>query len=356
MMTNPRDEVSFRRIINKPTRGIGPAAVERILSYASSTQGDLVAALQRAAEEGELSSRAQEGALHLSSLFARVRPMIETNDLVVAVTLLLEETGLLAYYQEQDRKAATFRVDNLQQLVNVIGEYEQSGEGLLLFLEQMALDRTTLGDADPSQEDGVTLITMHNTKGLEFDRVFIVGLEEEIFPGRNGSDKDDIEEERRTFYVALTRAKNELHLFSARRRRMWGHSSIQKPSRFLSEIEPSLIEMVGSPYDVESPQWSTPGWDKPKRSSWAVGGGNLIQQGFGPKAKTFTMKRVHEAEEGKPLFEVGQRVYNTNYGEGEVVSSRTGRDGQQVIDVHFFSGQKATYIAKFADIEKIGDV
>lgn len=225
-------------------------------------------------------------------------------------------------------------------------------------MEQLALDRTVIGDHDPHKEEGVTLITIHNTKGLEFDRVFVTGIEESLFPGRNGENIEDVEEERRLFYVAVTRARNELYLLSAKQRRLHGYTSSQKPSRFLGEIDPSLLSIVGSPIEIEAESESFFGdstvGERPKDPQWALGGKNLIQQGFGKDAKTFVMKREHTpTSEDGPIFPIGQRVFCQNYGEGEVISSKTKRDGNEVIMVQFFSGKKATYIDKYADIEKV---
>ncbi|MFA5447131.1 MAG: UvrD-helicase domain-containing protein [Sphaerochaeta sp.] len=354
LLINRRDEVSFRRIINKPTRGIGPSAIEKILAYRVTAEGDLLKMLALAAEEKVFGPKTREAIGKILAAFDEAARLLEIGDLVKLTMHLLEECGLLDHFEAEDRKQGTFRVQNLEQLVNAIGQVDQTTEGFLLFLEQLALDRTTLADHDPRDLDGVTLITMHNTKGLEFDRVFVVGLEESLFPGRNAESIDDIEEERRTFYVAATRAKRELYLLSAKRRMLWGRTSLQLPSRFLDEIDKRLLTIIGSPLDEPPMQGFFTRPERPSRSSWAIGGSNLIQQGFGKSAKPFTMKTErHTQTSGEPLFVVGQRVHSDAYGEGEVISSKERPDGNEVIEVQFFGGKKATYIAKYADIEKI---
>lgn len=355
LLTNGRDEVSFRRIINKPARAIGPTAVEKILSYRMAADGNLLSMLSLALEERALGPRALQGAATFLAAFDEARQLLEEGKLVELTTYLLSKSGLLDHYEGEDAKNGTFRVQNLEQLVNAIGQVDQSLEGFLGFLEQLALDRTTLADHDPRLDAGVTLITMHNTKGLEFDRVFVVGMEEALFPGRNAQSDEDIEEERRTFYVALTRAKRELYLLSARRRMLWGKTSMQLPSRFLGEIDKNLLSVIGGQDEYSAPSsFGGGGWQR-RSTGWGSGGGTLLQQGFGKDAKTFAMKTVREeAESGTPLFEVGQRVYSESYGEGEVVASKKRPDGNEVIDVNFFGGKKATFIAKYADLEKIG--
>ncbi len=354
LLSNSRDEVSFRRIINKPARAIGPAAIEKILAYSAEAEGNLLTMLALACDRGALGPKAAEGVRPLMAAFREAHRLLEAGRLVELTTHLLKESGLLAHFEGEDKKNGTFRAQNLEQLVNAIGQVEQSLDGFLGFLEQLALDRTTLADHDPSQEAGVTLITMHNTKGLEFDRVFVVGMEQGLFPGRNGKRDEDLEEERRTFYVALTRAKRELYLLSAKRRMLWGKTTIQEPSEFLDEIAEGLLSIIGTPME-KAGSWG--GFDeKPRaRVDWGSGGGNLIQQGFGKDAKAFTMKTEHHRlDEDGPIFPIGARVHNDTYGEGEVVASRQRSDGEAVIEVNFFSGKRATYVAKFADLERIG--
>ncbi len=214
---------------------------------------------------------------------------------------------------------------------------------------------------------------MHNTKGLEFDRVFVAGLEEELFPGRSAESDEDTEEERRIFYVAVTRAREELYLLSARARKIWGgKTSYNHPSRFLDEIDSSLLTVQGIRPGTDLGGFGYQGLsslqEKRKRhestapsrsssSSWGgTSGETIIQKGFGSKAKTFTMKTVHEAKEGgEPLFPIGQRVYSDSYGGegGEVITLRMSGD-REVIEVRFFNGKKTTFISKFAQLEKIG--
>lgn len=356
LLTNSRDEVSFRRVINKPARSIGAAALDRILSYGPETEGNLLAMLALACQERALGPKAIGGAQQFLGAFEEARHLLGEGKLVELTTCLLTKTGLLAHYEAEDAKNGTFRVQNLEQLVNAIGQVDQSLEGFLEFLEQLALDRTTLADHDPRQMSGVTLITMHNTKGLEFDRVFVVGMEEGLFPGRNAETDDDIEEERRTFYVALTRAKRELYLLSAKRRMLWGRASFQEPSRFLDEIDPSLLFIIGSQLEHTRPSISQgQSWQR-RPQSWGSSGSSILQQGFGAGAKRFAMRQRRHHNDGKsPLFAVGQRVFSESYGEGEVVASKTSADGNEVIDVSFFNGKRATYIAKYADLEKVGE-
>ncbi len=364
LLTNEKDEVNFKRMINKPARGIGPGALDSILSFAPQTDGSLFAMLRLAIEGNVLSAKAKAGASQFLKMFEHAKTLLGEGELVDCANFLIREAGLVDYYEELDSQNSTGKVGNLEALVNALSSYESSLDGLLQFLEQLSLDPTTLGREDPRDKEGVTLITMHNTKGLEFDRVFVAGLEEELFPGRAGESDDDIEEERRIFYVAVTRARKELYLLCARARKIWGRTSFHHPSRFLKEIDSSLVHVQGFNPGIqhaggyqglsslgEKRREHQSGGATP--SGWGSDGKVLIRKGFGDNAKTFTMKTVHTEADGGPLFPVGQRVYSDSYGEGEVVTVRMNGD-REVIEVRFSGGRKATFISKFAQLEKIG--
>jgi DNA helicase-2/ATP-dependent DNA helicase PcrA len=375
LLVNSKDEVNFKRMVNKPARGIGEGGIEKILSFANESEGDLFITLEKAIASGILGGKAQNGARSFLAMFKEAERLLDSQELVECVNYLIRESGLLDYYKKIDNQNSTGKVDNLEALVNALASYDSSVDGLALFLEQLCLDPTTLGKEDPRDKPGVTLITMHNTKGLEFDRVFIAGLEDELFPGKASESDDDIEEERRIFYVAVTRAKKELYLLSAKARRIWGKTSYQHPSRFLEEIQPDQVSVQGQKPGTLGNGWENGGYQglgmlgekrarsntfgdgtKPRRESFSTNipsGNNLIHQGFGAKEKTFEMKKSHEEASGESLFPLGQRVYSDQYGEGEVINLKTSGD-REVIDVRFSGGRKATFISKFAALEKIG--
>ncbi|MDT4761304.1 UvrD-helicase domain-containing protein [Sphaerochaeta sp. PS] len=366
LLTNSKDEVNFRRMVNKPPRGIGESAMETILSYSPQAEGDVFSMLELAIRSGNLSSKAKSGATQFMEMYQHANRMVDSEELVDCVNFLIRDSGLLGHYQKIDNQNSTGKVDNLEALVNALASYDSSRDGLLLFLEQLCLDPTTLGKEDPRDKAGVTLITMHNTKGLEFDRVFIAGLEEELFPGRAKESDDDIEEERRIFYVAVTRARKELYMLCAKARKIWGKTSFQHPSRFIDEIASSQIAVQGirpGTLDALGEGGAYRGLGslgekrthatKERSDGWGNSGGALIQQGFGAKAKSFTMAANHSEKEGESLYPLGQKVYSDQYGEGEVVSLKTSGD-REVIDVCFVGGRKATFISKFAQLEKIG--
>ena len=298
-ISNPRDEVAFRRIANKPTRGLGKAGLNNLMDSALSHHGgDILQACRNSAARG----RAGKAGGFLVELAARYTGSSEFEQLGFLVQDLCDASGLLDHYREIDRIENSQRTRNLDELVNAAADYPATPEGLAAFLELVELDQAVL-EEEEDDENRVTLITMHNTKGLEFDRVIITGMEEGLFPrGDEGFDDDELEEERRLFYVAITRARKELAFTTCRRRMLWGRYRDSLPSRFLREIPEDQIRVEGAGEIPES-------FDDPWRP--------------------------------------GVRLYHEDYGVG-VVQKRLANGGHAVIHVLFESGRKATLLPEFS--------
>ena len=299
-LVNPRDQVSFQRIINKPARGIGKATVDKILA---STGGDIAARLKAyiASTKGK-SKAALEDFLEIYNQLSALLAQPDEN-LSNLINEILRTSGLLDHYKAEDKEERTYRVDNLIELSNAAAEFPSGSEGITQFLENIELDS---GAAQTDENARVTLITMHNTKGLEFDRVIITGLEDELFPGRGADDEDEIEEERRIFYVSITRARKQLYMTSCRQRMIWGRSQFCSPSRFLDEIPPQLLDIRG--------------------------GSTKKSAGTG--------------------YKVGEYVYRDDYGVGMVIKSWV-EAGEPVVVVRFENGQFARFLTKYTKLEKI---
>jgi DNA helicase II / ATP-dependent DNA helicase PcrA len=239
-IVNQRDEVSFKRIVNKPTRGIGEKSIETIISQ---HQGDLLLSCKAALET--LPKKAREGTVYFIKVIEEMRAAIESHTLAETIQLLSVRSGLRDYYAEEDESHDTAKLENLDELINAAQPYSTGLGGLESFLESTVLNSS---DEDPYEhENKVTLITMHNTKGLEFDRVMISGLEEELFPHIRDTNEDaesDLEEERRLFYVAITRAKKKLFITSCRSRLVFGQYRQRIVSRFIDEIPRDLLQIM----------------------------------------------------------------------------------------------------------------
>lgn len=302
-LVNPRDEVAFRRVINKPARGIGKAGIDKILS---ADGRDIAEKLQTviAGSGGKFKAGAEEffGIYSTLSAFFREAAEKKLSDFVEEI---IRVSGLGKYYGEQDSVSYTSKEANLNELMNAAKDYQCNIEGITEFLENTELD-SSMGQ-DKNQENAlVTLITMHNTKGLEFDRVIITGLEDELFPGRSGGDEDEVEEERRIFYVSITRARDELYMTSCSQRMIWKEDRRCTPSRFLEDIPDSLIEQQGSSVQVSSG------------------------------------------------FRIGDYVYRDDYGVGTVIKCFT-EDGEPVVIVRFENGRTARFLTNYTRLEKISD-
>ncbi len=254
VLANPSDEVSLRRIINVPKRGIGDRALDYVDAFAQSEFTSFWQGLHRCSEISDMPARAASSVHEFLSMIGALRVLVEAKVRPsVIIEAVLEQSGLLAELSSSTDPQDEVRVENLQELVAVSMEYEERpfealGEdeeiSLAGFLEQVSL----VADADeiPEGEDHggvVTLMTLHTAKGLEFPTVFLTGLEDGIFPhSRTLGEKNEIEEERRLAYVGLTRAEQRLYLTRAEYRSSWGAPNYNPPSRFLEEIPEDVIQ------------------------------------------------------------------------------------------------------------------
>jgi DNA helicase-2/ATP-dependent DNA helicase PcrA len=238
LASNPLDEVSIKRVLNVPKRGIGDTTVAKVDAYANETGISFALALRRAAEAG-VGSAGVRGINTFTQLLDECQAMLEEGPGPV-LRHAMERSGYLAELVAEDTVESAGREENVQELMGVASEFMQVDE----FLEQVAL----VADTDQiDSENHVTLMTLHSAKGLEFPVVFIVGVEEGIFPhNRALTDPVELEEERRLAYVGITRAKERLVLSHAWSRSLFGNTNYNPPSRFLAEIPDELIEREGN--------------------------------------------------------------------------------------------------------------
>ncbi|HXV71414.1 MAG TPA: DNA helicase PcrA [Acidimicrobiia bacterium] len=256
VLVNPADEVSVKRVINEPRRGIGNTTVAHVDRFSQAKGITFFEGLQHAADIPQLNSRAVTAVQEFVALIDMLGEKAEEGGVQAAVQAVLDDTGMVASYESERTVEAMGRVENLRELVGVATEFETSNEGavigdqefdeldnlarLEIFLESTAL----VADIDEWEEGAgaVTLMTLHTAKGLEFPAVFIVGMEDGVFPHmRSLGEPEELEEERRLAYVGITRAQDKLYLTSAWQRMLFGGSSYNPPSRFLQEIPDTLI-------------------------------------------------------------------------------------------------------------------
>ena len=253
---NPRDTVSVERAAQAPRRGIGTVSLGRLAEFARREGIGLGEALDRAEEVPGVSKRALGGMTELARLFEKIRLAAEHGTAVSdIVELAWDVSGYMSELASERTFEALSRQENLRELAGVAKEFEESGEDPTLanFLERVALITDT--DVSSGEETGVTFMTLHNAKGLEFPVVFIAGMEEGVFPHiRSLSEPDQLEEERRLCYVGLTRAMQRLYLLNAWSRNLWGGVTYNPPSRFLAEIPDHLLHQAARHDPVAPPR------------------------------------------------------------------------------------------------------
>ena len=232
LILNNNDEISLRRVINVPKRGIGPSTIQKIETLAKEQNISLFEAIETGREK------------EFKDLILDLTKKSEDLTLTDLIDLILDETNMKAEYESDKSLENELRLDNLEEFKSITKTFEDrtGSESLADFLEEISL----IADVTEHQEDEdvITLMTIHSAKGLEFDVVFLIGMEEGIFPHQNSfCEEGGLEEERRLCYVGITRAKEKLYISNAKRRILYGKDVINPPSRFIKEIDPSLLDV-----------------------------------------------------------------------------------------------------------------
>lgn len=317
LAANPRDEIAFRRVVNKPAHGVGDKTQDAIVEKAASPSRSLVETARECVPS--LSKKAKEGVTEFCSVLDELAKSFNPDEkLSYFVEKVLDRSGLLNYHRTQDEISGTQRAANMQELVNSAVLYPCTEDGLLQFLDTIELDRTLDAGAGEAAQDSVTLITLHNTKGLEFPRVIITGMENGIFP-RGDKTGGELEEERRLFYVGITRAKDELYITSCAQRRLYGRTEFMEPSLF--------IEEAGDVFKV-------------------LGAESRRQRGYGAYGAVAGVNSV-KGNELAGQWSKGTRVYHDDWGYGQVIAGSVSDEGEFVITVQFESGEKKKFLPEY---------
>jgi len=307
---NPADRVSVIRAAGSPRRGVGEGTIDKIGVWASANDVPLADAFARVDEVGGITSKARAGAFDLARVLKLIRERDEAGaPLADVVRTAFDDSGLLASFEAEKTVEGESRAENLQELAGVAEEFEKgqqvdgSPARLADFLERTSLISEV--DLLAETEEVVTLMTLHNAKGLEFPVVFLTGLEEGVFPHiRSIDDPEQLEEERRLAYVGITRAQALLYLTHAWSRSLWGGTNYNPQSRFISEIPDDLIHVLR---EAENPR--TRGWSSDR-----------------------AQKRI-EPERTVAMVKRGDRVFHEAFGAGEVVEMiGNGVDAEVVVN------------------------
>ncbi len=354
LFINPRDVISFSRVINKPVRGIGKASIQKIISV----NPHVIDAMDEILKGGSLPAKAKTGVIQFMDAYSSASKLLDGNEnLVEFGKTVVKSFGIYDLYDsESDRNIREGKMQNIETLISQLAHYEASYAGLSSFLDSITLDSSSLPGEDnriSSDKNVIKLITMHNTKGLEFDRVFVTGLEDSIIPGnRSGQSDKDIEEERRIFYVAITRAKKELYLSWATRRMLWGRYEDQEPSRFLRAVNEDLYTgTLETPKIVRtSPSSYVNRYSYTPRYSNMYREGNSEENTSSVFAEPWT--KPVERVKNDTVFSLDDRVHSPDYGDGTVVSCER-KNEKTIIRVSYDNGRKAVYNTAFCNLKKI---
>ena len=334
VVDNPNDVVRLRRIINEPKRGIGDTTISHAVEIAGVTGMPLLEVLRGCEGFAPLAMRAK-AILSFVDLIDSLRVISETRPLSELFSELLDKSGYMLMLRSQGFEGIT-RAENVEELRSQIAQYEDKAEEPTLagFLEEVALF-TDLDNYDETA-DNVALMTLHSAKGLEFPYVFILGMEEGIFPSSQTMfNKADVEEERRLAYVGITRAKKRLYVTTAAQRMIFGMTNRNKPSRFLGEIPEGDREDIDLTARVTKVD---PGYEPPQRRS--ASGSTTLHIGVKPKPAP------------SERFSSGERVRHATFGEGVILSAKPmGND--TLLEIAFDRSGTKKVMAAFAKLTKL---
>ncbi|HHT06227.1 MAG TPA: DNA helicase PcrA [Hydrogenispora sp.] len=330
LIYNPNDRISLRRVINTPKRGIGETTVERFFSFIDAEGLDTMDAFRRVAEVPGLSSRAVKALSGFAAFLEEILALQATFSITSLTQEILDKSGYLASLQQEGTVEAESRLENLNEFLSITAGFEKESDDQTLgaFLETVAL----VADVDQFQEqESITLMTIHSAKGLEFPVVFLVGMEEGIFPhSRSLMDEAELEEERRLCYVGMTRARQRLYLSYAQMRTLYGNFQYQVPSRFIQEIPAALLfrreEPEQEPVVTTTP---SPRFFKPSVSA--------------PSAP---------AAAGSVTYRPGEKVIHRKWGQGTIITVE-GSGQETKVKVAFPGLGIKELLVELAPLEKV---
>ncbi len=346
LVNNPADDLAFERIVNVPKRGLGDATIEQLHRYGRAARIPLMEAALRMVETDELKPKPRTSLREVTAAFTRWSGRIETTKHNELAEIILEESGYTDMWQRERTADSAGRLENLKEFVRSMEEFPDLGS----FLEHVSL---VMEASEAEGGDKVSIMTLHGSKGLEFETVFLPGWEEGLFPSQRALDESGragLEEERRLAYVGVTRARRRAKIFFASNRRIHGMWNSTVPSRFVDELPEAHVEVTeapagfgggfggyggGSRFDKQTPfgsTYNTPGWQRAQR---IAGAGNAGGGGTGGSRGGFG--------EGATRYDAGTTRGGPLLIEGELVAKSTGTDsafdaGDRVFHIKFGNG------------------
>jgi len=368
LMVNPNDDEALKRIINFPTRGIGDTTLQRLASTANEKQQSIwVTIEQLGTDSSGLKPAAINKVIQFYNLLKQFGTIAYTADAYEAANAIITSTGLLREFKGDGSIEGITRLQNIEGLLNSIKEFIESrreeGETELITIADYLENVSLLTDADndkPEDKDKVSIMTIHSAKGLEFDYVFLAGLEEELFPSHMSTGSpEELEEERRLFYVAITRAAKLATISHAQVRYKWGNLTTSIPSRFIAEIDPEWIDndsasinQIGLPtlhrgIQTNPSDFGKVATQKPEKGMYK-----------GRRLSKLTTQDTNEEIDdtdntGLRSLKEGMRVYHDRFGKGVVVSIEgEGQNAKAIVE--FESAGQKNLLLKYAKLRILG--
>ncbi|MGT2925838.1 DNA helicase PcrA [Streptococcus cuniculipharyngis] len=354
VIANPNDNISYERIINEPKRGVGPGTVEKLRLFAQE-QGISMLEASDNVMMSPIKGKAGQAVWDLANLLLTLRGQLDQLSLTELTEAVLLKTGYLEQLQAQQTLESQARIENIEEFLSVTKNFDdkdsQEDEDGLDRLGRFLNDLALIADTDDgdSQVSEVTLMTLHAAKGLEFPVVFLIGMEEGVFPlGKAIEDQDEMEEERRLAYVGITRAEERLYLMNANTRTLYGKTAYNRPSRFIREISEDLIAYQGLA--------------RPAHSSFKasyVEGGSRFGQGMSLADALQSRKQAVQPQTFSrpstktdlPDWQVGDIAHHRKWGQGTVLEVTGSGQGQEV-KINFPEVGVKKLLAALAPIEK----
>lgn len=359
VIVNPKDDVALRRIINTPKRGIGSSTVDKLAAFAIREGYSMMEALSDPACMEEMSARQQKLLSDFQDLIRRLADFAKDASVKEVVDYLIEETHYAEELIKENTVESKSRLENVREFSSVALNFEMMNESsdLTDFLAQISL----LSDVDKTEEgeDCVTLMTMHSAKGLEFPVVFVVGMEDGLFPSMRSIEDGNLEEERRLCYVAVTRAEHKLYLTSANLRTIYGQNNYTKKSRFIDEMGSTIerkksvfSEHLASNYSSSQKAVSSGVFVKYIDES---GYENQYQKSKYEERYFFAKTGVRSSKTEKSIknFTVGDKVKHGKFGIGTIVQMKEKAQGDKELVVAFDGGDLKRMLLSIAPLEKL---
>lgn len=357
VLDNPSDDVSVQRIINVPKRGIGAVTIKALQEAAAIMGNSIMEIINNLEQNKVLTGRVASRAMEFGRLMAELTFEKDRNNLTDFINILLQKINYQAALMDEGTADAESRLDNIAEFISAANEFENinPGSGLTEFLENIVLisDIDQMDENDDNIKSAVSLMTLHSAKGLEFPIVFIIGMEEGLFPHARSLEDRSLEEERRLCYVGITRAKSKLYLTYTNQRTLFGESSINIPSRFINEIPEELIEDMSLSISGHG-DFGSYGLNKIKQGFMSIQTANINKQAkrIGLDGKIFQSPSERDTKQSSLRFKLGEKVYHAKFGNGTIVSI-DGEGNNTAVWVAFEQGGIRSFAAELAPLKKI---